>query len=272
MNIDSFVAQEGVMKTKPMLLSKPTKSRIEELQKKSLVLPKTNKTNKKYLNFKNICNEDKQTVDSVLVLVCTISRVISTKFGDYKICNILDVENTPLSMNVYAPHLNMLSVNEVFTITHLKKIRMSNGDTRLTTSKFSKIQPANSDENKLFHEYRVDTPVIDGCCVMYTDLSYYKSCHTHKTKLPSDQFCMGCKKKIIDAENNFHCMLHIETKDLDDLIPILIFKSHLNIGIKMTETKMEETIEQFVINKNVKIHFNKKGDSNIATDVVIYHD
>ena len=67
-------------------------------------------------------------------------------------------------------------------------------------------------------------------------------------------------------------MLHIETKDLDDLIPILIFKSHLNIGIKMTETKMEETIEQFVINKNVKIHFNKKGDSNIATDVVIYHD
>ena len=80
---------------------------------------------------------------------------------------------------------------------------------------------------------------------------------------------LDVKKKIFDAENNFHVILHIETQNADDLIPVLIFKNNLRIDSQMCETKLEETIEQFVINKNVKIHFNKKGGNNIATKVEI---
>lgn len=268
---DTFLLDEPVMETKPMLLTKPDKLRLEELQKKVANLSKTEKNKSKYMNFKSICdeNEENTVVDAVLVLVSSISRNITTQFGDYKICNVLDETNTPLSMNLYTPHLDALTDNKVFSITNLRKIKMINGEVRLSTTKFTKIKPANTDEEKLFHEYKVDKPVIDGCCIMYTDLACYKSCPKHNTKLNVDAFCIGCKKKIFDAENNFHVILHIETQNADDLIPVLIFKNNLRIDSQMCETKLEETIEQFVINKNVKIHFNKKGGNNIATKVEI---
>ena len=266
---DTFLLDEPVMETKPMLLTKPDKLRLEELEKKVSNLSKTEKSKSKYRNFKIICDEENTVIDNILILVSSISRNITTQFGDYKICNVLDETNTKIQINLYTPHLDALSDNEVFSITNLRKIKMINGEIRLSTTKFSKIKPANSDEEKLFHEYKVDKPVIDGCCIMYTDLSCYKSCPKHNTKLNDDAFCIGCKKKIFDAENNFHVILHIETQNADDLIPVLIFKNNLRIDSQMCETKPEETIEQFVINKNVKIHFNKKGGNNIATKVEI---
>ena len=77
------------------------------------------------------------------------------------------------------------------------------------------------------------------------------------------------QKKDICFRKNFRCLIYIDTKELDDLIPIVIFKNHLNIDSQMSETNVKEGIEKCVINRNVKIQFIKKGENNIATMVEI---
>ena len=57
---------------------------------------------------------------------------------------------------------------------------------------------------------------------------------------------------------------------MDDLTPILIFKNHLNISSNMCELKAEDIISQLIINQRLKIKYDKKGDSNIASKIEIH--
>ena len=261
---DLFLLEGTAMKTKPMKLH-VNKLSLEEMRRMGSNL----ETHKKYKNVKEINESDDTDVDRMLVSVSTISRTISTQFGDYKICNISDVTNTSLSMNLYPPHLDCFVKNNVYTIKNLKKITMKNGEKRLMTCRYTKITPANTEEEKLFNKNKPVKSEIEGYCIMFTDLICYKSCPIHNTKIENNNFCIGCKKKISVSEKNFRCLIYIDTKELDDLIPILIFKNHLNIDSQISETNVKEGIEKCVINRNVKIQFIKKGESNIATMVEI---
>ena len=202
---DCFVVEGCAMKTKPMMLmmTKANQLKIDELRQKVLT---DSKTEKKYRIVKEIINkiEENGNVDSILVLVSTISRLINGRFGDYRILKIVDATNTAVSMNLYYPNLDKLEENQVFILTNLKKMIMKHdGSVRLGTTKFTKIKPANSDEEKLFDEYKVAKPLIEGCCIMYTDLICYKSCPVHKTKLKVDGYCAGCEEKKVSQTMTF---------------------------------------------------------------------
>ena len=259
---DCFVVEGCAMKTKPMMLmmTKANQLKMDELRQKALT---DSKTEKKYRIVKEIINEfeENANVDSILVLVSTISRLINGRFGDYRILKIIDATNTTVSMNLYYPNLDKLEENQVFILTNLKKMIMKHdGSVRLSTTRFTKIKPANSDEEKLFDEYKVAKPVIEGCCIMYTDLVCYKSCPVHKTKLKVDGYCAGCEKKRSDPNNDFRCVVHIETSAQEDLIPILIFKSV--ISSKMSSENPEEALQK-MINQKMKIRCTKKGENHI---------
>jgi len=270
---DCFIHENQAVKTKPMVLPKPDKIKIEELTQKAANLKKTKKAS--YTEFNQIIDNYKEDdiVDAVLVLVSTISRLINGKFGDYRIVNILDSTNSQLSLNMYAPHLEKLRMNEVFVLTNLKKSIMKHDTSlRLVTTKFTNIKPANLDEEKLFGEYKVVKHVIEGYCIMSTDLFCYQSCPKHNIKLNVDGFCILCKTKRSDSNPNFHCTLHIESLCHNDLTPILIFKNLLNISSKMSELKTEDLIEQSFVNQKIKIHYKQKGETNIATKLEINND
>ena len=198
--------------------------------------------------------------------VVTVSRLIDGKYGQYRICNIRDKTSDPLTLNLYSPHINKLQDNQVYSITKLKKTILKNNDesVRLSTTKFSQIQNGTPEEELLFQDIQVADNVLEGCCIMYTNLYCYNSCPKHCTKLDEDLECLGCKMKINqeDVVKDFTCMLQIE--DNDDLKSILIFKRHLNKMGELNETEIEENLSELFIGKQIKVHYNKPTEENLV--------
>ena len=267
----SFIMENASVRTKPMVLRKLDKTEMEELSQKAANVQKTQKP--KYTEFNSIINNygENTIVDTVLIMVSKISRLIQGRFGDYRIVSIIDATSAPLTMNLYVPFLEKLEENQVFVLTNLKKkILEHDKSVRLTTTRFTKIESPSLDEKELFHKYKEVKHAIEGYCIMYTDLSCYQSCPKHKTKLNDDRYCNGCKTKRSDSNRDFHCFLHVDHHN--DLTPILIFKSHLSISGNMSELDTEHLLELLVINQKIKVHFNKKGETNVATKVELNYD
>ena len=117
----SFIMENASVRTKPMVLRKLNKTKMEELSQKATNVKKTQKP--KYEEFNSIINnyEENTIVDAVLVMVSQISRLIQGKFGNYRIVTIIDATSNKLSMNLYVPFLEKLEENQVFVLTNLKK-------------------------------------------------------------------------------------------------------------------------------------------------------
>ena len=117
----SFIMENASVRTKPMVLRKLDKTEMEELSQKAANVQKTQKP--KYTEFNSIINNygENTIVDTVLIMVSKISRLIQGRFGDYRIVSIIDATSAPLSMNLYVPFLEKLEENQVFVLTNLKK-------------------------------------------------------------------------------------------------------------------------------------------------------
>ena len=124
----------------------------------------------------------------------------------------------------------------------------------------------------MFQDVQVADHIIEGSCVMYTNLTHYKACSKHFTKLRDDGECERCQVKIdeADVQHDFHCLLQVEDQEHEDLVPILIFRRHLKFNAVMNETEIEEKIEQLIVGQTVKIQYiDGKGDTNVAVRVEI---
>ena len=202
--------------------------------------------------------------------MATKSRVIDGSYGKYRICNLRDSSSESLSLSLYEPHVEKIEEHQVYLFTKLKKgVLKSDGSIRLSTTKFSQIVGGSQAENELFANVQVADSLIEGPCIMFTNYSSYDSCPTHTKKVDVDGECQICGTKI-DPNNvvkDFHCVLHIENND--DIMPILVFKRLLNkLPFNMEEA--EESLEQLVVGKTVKIHYNTKEDqdkTNVAVKI-----
>ena len=259
------------MKTKPLALSKPDKKRIAKLQNRPKTKPVAQQVD--YVDFETIINdyEEHRIVAKTIVYVVTVSRLIDGKYGEYRICNIRDKSSIPLTLSLYSPHVGKLQDNQVYSLTKLKKTILKNdGLIRLSTTKFTKIEKGTPVEEAMFEGIQVADHVIDGCCIMFTNLSLYQACPKHLTKLDEERECLGCKAKVDqnDAIQDFHCLLQVEDKE--DLTSVLMFRRHLNIKVDITEDNIEDHISQMFIGQNVRVHYNQpSGDTNIAVKVEI---
>ena len=274
---DSIVADDKFtpMKTKPLVLAKVDKSKITDLKKKAKKKAEHKPPQTDYIDFNSILNDyqENTVINKILVYVVSVSRVIDGTYGEYQICNMRDTSSTPLTLSLYKPHVKKLQDNQVYSLTKVKKnILKNDGAVRLSTTKYSQIQKGSSLEEKMFQNVQVADHIIEGSCVMYTNLSHYKACSKHFTKLTDDGKCEGCQVKIdeADVKHDFHCLLQVEDQEHEDLVPILIFRRHLNFDAVMNETEIEEKIEQFIIGQIVKIQYNDgTGETNVAVKVEI---
>ena len=269
---DWIILEEAFMKTKALKLKKINETRLEELKAKAVNMANLPNQQNPWTKFSTILNECKDnTAVNILCLVCSISRVIAGKFGEYKIVNIKDPLNTTLTLNLYKHNMDKLQENHVYSLTNLKKRTLKHdGSVRLNTTKYTTFKHANSDEEIMFENVKIANQEIHGLCIMITDLTVYKACSKHSTKLNEDGYCNGCQKEIMhdSVKNNFYCRIHVETVE-DKLLSILIFNSHLNITDISPERKIDETIEEMLLNQDVKVYCNKKGDNFVAMKIEI---
>ena len=260
------------MKTKPIILAEIDQGRMDHLK----TLHKTTCHKMDDIDFETIENDyqDNSIINKkILMYVVSVSRAIDGTYGQYRICNIRDKTSHPLTLSLYAPHVDKLQDNQVYSMTKLKKnILKSDGSVRLGTTKYSQIQKVTQIEEELFKDIQIADNVVNGCCIMYTNLSSYNSCPKHMNKLDEDGECPSCKTKINqeDAKLDFHCLLQIEDNVDSTLKSILIFRRHTDMKTDINETEIEEFVEEQYVGNMLQVHYNTPDeDNNIAVKVVM---
>lgn len=265
------------MKTKSLEITVDT-IQMDNLEK----LHKVTSTVDKGISFNQIENDYGETavIDTMLVYVTTKSRIIEGKFGNYQICNIIDHEGSTFSINLYNHHVDKLDRNHVYLLQKVKKTTITT-DTgiRMATTNFTKIHNATPDQNDVFKDVKIADKKIDGTCIMFTDLNYYRSCKKDLSKIDEDGKCYNCGDLDIEGSKpDFRCSLIIEIKEKSDdiedeaITSIVVFMRHL--GIEVTnedeEEKIIELLEERIVGKMCEVYYNVIGEgNNVAVKVAI---
>ena len=229
------------------------------------------------VNFSQIQNDfgDTAVINSVLVYVTTKSKHIDGKYGSYQICNLKDLEGSSSSINLYKQNIDKLEVNKMYTLEKIKKttIRTDSG-IRMATTNFTNIKAATPDQIHLFDDIEIADYKIAGTCLMFNELSYYKSCKKHLTKLDGEGCCSNCGQNENDVGKvDFRCSLIIENKSDETMTAIVIFKRHLDVELNDdddNEAKLIELLEDKIVGKQLQIFYNATGfENNVAIKVII---
>ena len=215
---------------------------------------------------------DNAVIDQVLAYVTSASRIIEGKYGQYQICNLVDSDGNTLAINLYKANINKLEVNKIYKLEKIKKTTIkTDSKLRMATTNFTKIVKPTQKEMDLFEHVNIADKKIQGICLMFNNLNYYKACKMHQTKLDDDGSCSQCgTKENDDAREDFRCSLVIESSD--SMMEIVIFKRHLKIDLMDCgdEAKLIEILEDMVVGKTCEIHYNEVGDdNNVAVKVTI---
>ena len=257
------------MKTESLEITVDT-IKMDNLEK----LHKVTSTVDKGISFNQIENDYGETavIDTMLVYVTTKSRIIEGKFGNYQICNIIDHEGNTFSINLYNHHVDKLDCNNVYLLQKVKKTTITT-DTgiRMATTIFTKIHNATPDQSDVFKDVKISDKKIDGTCIMFTDLNYFRSCKKDLTKIDEDGKCYYCGDLDIEGSKpDFRCSLIIELKEKSDdieddaITSIVVFMRHL--GMEVTnedkEDKIIELLEERIVGKMCEVYYNVIGEDN----------
>ena len=261
------------MKTKAIQIDVDP-NQLKNLEKKAMKIKKL--PVKKGLNFKQIETDFGPTaiIGCVLGYVTFASRHIDGKFGPYQICNLVDFDGNSIAINLYKQNIDKLQVNKIYKLENIKKTTIST-DTKLRmgTTPFTKIVVADQDEIDLFADVEISDKKVNGICLMFNNLSFYKSCKTHLLKLDDIGCCAQCGQiEKNDEKLDFRCSLVIHDSNDDSMVEIVIFLRHLNINFEkiQDETTLIEILEHSIVGKPCQIHYNENGnDNNVAVKVTI---
>ena len=218
--------------------------------------------------------EDNSSVPKVLVLVKTISRFIDSQYGGYKICQLVDKNGDILPLNLYNKFMDILEEPKVYIITRLKKIKMkTDGSVRLTTTNFTKVDIATKAQVDMFKEVKIAEHIIEGSCIMCTNITPYRSCLKHLIKLSELDECQGCEKIIPQDEVvlDFKFTLQIEEDPNIEMVSIVVLKKLIKIkkidaNEVAIEERIEEELDELVVGKDMKVDYDVSSynDDNIA--------
>jgi hypothetical protein len=224
----------------------------------------TTASTKRYEDFQTISHKPNHTkIDRLTVKVITMSRVITTSKGNYKICNIKDVNGDKASINLYGKYIDSLELFKIFTITNTRKGEVTKDDEtkmRLHTTGFTKVEHGTLEDSINFKEVGNADQSITGEVIGFGDLAIYNSCKLHYKKLDENNNCPRCNKDLKDDEilEDFRTEIYIEAKRSDitdeesEVKQILAFKKALNIK---PDDNIEEKLDEMT-GKTLTIDFN----------------
>ena len=202
------------------------------------------------ISFKKIETDfaDNAIIDQILVYVTSASRLIDGKYGQYQICNIVDIDGNTIAINLYKSNINKLVINKVYKISKIKKTTLGNDSKlRIATTNFTKIVDGSQGELDFFKDVKIADKKIDGICLMFNNFHCYKSCKKHPSKLDDNGNCNHCQNfNKQDETTDFRCSLVLEKSEDELPVEIAIFRWHLDVAIveKLSEPDLIKFLEQ----------------------------
>ena len=211
----------------------------------------------------------------ILVYVTSMSRPITTMYGNYKIANLIDSSETKLAINLYKTNVNKMNLNNAYILEQTKVMKAKDGGPiRLATTNYTKIIPASNQAKNLFKTMKIVDEFITGTCVMFTNLNIFKTCTNHQTKIDQEGICPGCNKTVDEEKTSldFLTILHLENQTL--ITEIKAYKKHLNVHIQdLTTETIEDTLMDMLIGRTCSIDYNLPNEyttDNMAVRIVIH--
>ena len=228
----------------------PTKVQLKEIEKKIDITEATIMI-ENYITLEAIRKMTPGTViQKVTFLVTRNSRIISATSGQYQICGLKDIENQPMTINLYDKFINNLEVGKVFNATKIKKFNLKKDgefQPRLATTKFSILSEALPKEIKAFENVKFADNSLDGTIIGFSNIICYESCSKHWNKLDEDAMCPVCTSKPEEANFDFKAELLVQSPgDEEEIKTFLLFKKHATMITKEnTEDEVETKLAEF---------------------------
>ena len=237
---------------------------------------------KNYETLDNISTKPNQAKIETLVLkVITVSRVIITAKGRYQICNVKDSTGDSGTLNIYSNYVNRLEPFSIYTFKNLKKGEVTKSDEtkmRLHTTNFTKIESGSSEDVINFTNVSNGDETIIGQIVACGEVSLYKSCKLHYKKVDEENTCPKCESQLTEKDLviDFRLEIYLEVHQNNDeeeidVKEIMVFKRVLN---SMIDDCQEKDIDQKVNNqltgKTAKVDYKiDEADRLIAVSLAI---
>ena len=202
----------------------------------------TKKTTRSSTTFKAIQGlKNQAAIPKISVLVASLSRLIETKIGKYRIARLVDTEGDSMNINLYDSKADKIEFGETYHLTNLKLVTLNKDGTfekRLVTTKVTKIMELDESEKTPFENISLGNNQILGTVVGLSDLNSYRACNKHWNKLSEEDICPRCEGEPLDIKEDFQTELYIQESRTDEFRSFNIFKRQL----KMLIPELDDTL------------------------------
>ena len=212
-------------------------------------------------------------IPEITLKVMTKSRVITTNKGNYQICTVKDWKGKKTSVNLYSKLIDNVQVFGIYKFTNLRKGEILKNDElqmRLHTTNFTKLTEGTIDDTLNFkHVINGDQSVV-GELIGVGEVTSYKSCKFHLSKISDTDKCPKCDKKLAaeDINDDFRIEVYIEEKldenEESDVKQIMIFKKAF---VEKYQNDIDATAQELLA-KRIRIDYNvETGSRYIAVSI-----
>ena len=248
---------------------KPTQKgtdKISKLEKQVTNITSTKSENKISLKDIEEKTKDNTLVSNIKVMITTISRMIETKNGNYKIASIADEHSNKATLNLYDKHADQIELGKIYHLEKVKKITITKEgqkQMRLCANKFSTMQKL-EDENdtKPFEDIIIGDARVKATIDAIVDLSFYQACPKHFYKIDPEKNCPACNEQVEHPKLDFNAKFYISTDD--DNLQITFFKRQVNhiFDVNDTEDEIEEKLN-LLVDKTFFIDYKENQDQQL---------
>jgi hypothetical protein len=207
----------------------------------------------------------KSKISKMTVKCISVSRIIQTAYGEYRIAKIRDTENNKGDINLNKHCKNKMEVDQIYHLENIKTSDYKNEDSefrRLSTIPITIIRQVNKMEETKFSHMTLGDEKARGSCVGIGKVFAYYGCKNCWKKVePDAQTCVRCNKSTEDKSMEFSAELYIDIED--EVMTAQGFKRQFP-GEKIEtvdEEEITEILENRIVGKNIELEYNE-GEKN----------
>ena len=248
---------------------KPTQEGTDRISKLEKQVPNKSTKSKDEVSLRDIEEKikDNTFVANIKVMITTISRIIETKNGNYKIASIADKDGNKATLNLYDKHTDQIELGQIYHLAKVKKISITKEgqkEMRLCATKFSTMNKV-EDENdtKDFEDVIIGDARIKATIDAIVDLSFYQACPKHLYKIDSEMNCPACNEQVEHPKLDFNAKFYVSTDD--DNFQITFFKRQVDniFNVNDNEDEIEKKLN-LLVDQTFSIDYKENQDQQLV--------
>ena len=232
----------------------------------------------------NICCETFETCEQkpgksiiakMTVKCLSLSRIIQTSYGEYRIAKVRDTDNSKGDINLYKHCKNKMIVDKIYHMETVKITDYKNEETkyrRLATTPTTLIKEVSRVEESRYSHMTLGDERTNGICIGIGRVFGYHGCSNCWKKVDeSDANCKNCNLSTDSKNAEFSAELYIEIEEM--IVTIQGFKRMFPPDKRNTidEEEITSLLEGTLVGKKIDFEYNEGKNEDEWKLVKIRH-